>query len=72
MKVLVFRTSLKTEDDINRIKPILESFTKILEWSVDLEDWESVLRIVTSNPNIENTISARLRGIGYDCEDLDH
>jgi hypothetical protein len=72
MKVLVFNTSLKTKDDINRIKPIIESFTKILEWSVDLEDWESVLRIVTSDPEIENIISARLRGIGFDCTDLEH
>jgi len=71
MKVLVFRTSLKTEDDINRIKPILDSFSKIIEWSVDLEDWESVLRIETSNPKIENIISSRLRGIGFDCEDLE-
>jgi len=72
MKLLIFSTSLKTKHDVRRIKPILESFLEIGSWSVDLEDWESVLRIETSNEDIKNTISARLRGIGFTCDDLDH
>lgn len=72
MKILVLRTSLKTKTDVKQIKPILESFSEVLKWSVDLEDWESVLRIETSDNKIKNILSARLRGIGFFCEDLEH
>lgn len=42
---LVFRSSLQTRRDVARIADTLDNIPGILDWSVDLEDWEKVLRI---------------------------
>ena len=42
--ILIFRTSITTKLEIERIK-ILFQYTQIHKWNVDFEDWEKVLRI---------------------------
>lgn len=42
---LVFRSSLQTREDVDQIADTLNNLSGILDWSVDLEDWEKVLRI---------------------------
>lgn len=42
---LVFRTNLQNPDDVEKISATLNAINGLLDWSVDLEDWEKVLRI---------------------------
>lgn len=54
---LVFRTNLQTHEDVESISATLNSIKGIIDWSVDLEDWEKVLRIEVVNINAQQIIS---------------
>ena len=41
--ILIFRTSITTELEIERI--LFDQYSQIHKWNVDFEDWEKVLRI---------------------------
>lgn len=71
MEVLVFRTSLENLKQVQMISSILKNHPLILRWSVDLEDWERVLRIEVTDGDSENEIAESIRALGIDCEDLD-
>lgn len=43
--ILIFRTSVTTEQDIDRIGVFFAQYPCIYKWNVDFEDWEKVLRI---------------------------
>lgn len=43
--ILIFRTSIMTELEIERLKILFAQYSQIHKWSVDFEDWEKVLRI---------------------------
>lgn len=43
--ILIFRTSITTKLEIERIKILFAQYTQIHKWNVDFEDWEKVLRI---------------------------
>lgn len=45
-KCLVFRTSLTGRAEVRAIAPAMDAHPGIKEWSVDLEDWENVLRVL--------------------------
>jgi len=45
-KCLVFATSIQDENDVMNVAYLFDNIDDILEWSVDLDDWEKVLRIV--------------------------
>lgn len=67
---LVFSTSLQTEEDVNRISDTLNRLPGILEWSVDLEDWEKVLRVEVSGVDA-GTIMSVLRERGVFTREMD-
>lgn len=43
--ILIFRTSVVTKEDVERIGILFAQNSCIHKWSIDLEDWEKVLRI---------------------------
>ena len=43
--ILIFRTSITTELEIERINILFAQYSQIHKWNVDFEDWEKVLRI---------------------------
>ena len=43
--ILIFRTSITTELEIERIKILFTQYSQIHKWNVDFEDCEKVLRI---------------------------
>ena len=42
--ISVYKTSTSPEN-INRLQEVLDNFTKIIKWNIDLEDWVNILRI---------------------------
>lgn len=69
-QVLVFKTSVETQEDEKRIKPVLDSFLHgKARWNFDLEDWENILRI-ENHTLAANTVIKTLNAIGYECEEL--
>ena len=44
--VMVFRTSVSSDAEIQKLKPLLDRFFHHGErWNFDLEDWEKILRV---------------------------
>ncbi|GAB3656691.1 hypothetical protein GCM10028791_28700 [Echinicola sediminis] len=68
--VLVFKTSVENEAEINKVAPILD---RLLEgegsWNFDLEDCDRILRVVTEERRVED-ITLAVEGSGYFCEEL--
>ncbi len=70
MKVLVFRTDIKSKKKVKAIKPHFNKLTLINKWSVDLEDIDNVLRIESAEPLREVDVINLVNECGFHCETL--
>lgn len=68
-KCFVFRTSLKNREDVEYISGILNNLQGVIKWSVDLQDWENVLRIECKSITAA-TIIRILSEAGVSAEEL--
>jgi hypothetical protein len=66
--ISVYKTGI-SESDLIRLQPALEAFDGIVRWTVDLEDWENILRI-ESNIAIEIEIIKLLHSLNIECDKL--
>jgi hypothetical protein len=67
--ILVFKTNIKTQEDKEKIAPLLMSMPQIYRWSVDCEDCDCVLRIETEGIAEEQIIET-VQQAGFQCEEL--
>ncbi len=70
MKLLIFKTDIKTKKKIKTIKPLLNGLSTIINWSIDIEDIDNVLRIETSENLDEKDIINLVKTNGFNCEVL--
>lgn len=70
--IWVFRTSISTIKDVERIGIILNKCTQISTWSIDLENWEKVLRIECSENLKAIDISIMLKDIDIYISELEY
>jgi hypothetical protein len=70
--ILIFRTSVSTIKDVERIGIILNKCTQISTWSIDLEDWEKVLRIECCKKLKSKDISIMLKDIDICISELEY
>lgn len=66
--ISVFKTNI-LERDLVTLKPVLDKFSGIDKWSVDLEDCENILR-VESQYSIEQQIITMLLSLNVSCIEL--
>jgi hypothetical protein len=66
--ISVYKTNISPQD-VNRLKEVLDNFTKISKWNIDIEDWENILRI-ESQFSIEKQIINMLNNINIVCIEL--
>ncbi len=67
--IYVFKTSVKSRQDIKRLSPYLSQLIGAANWSFDLDDCDKILRVDTeknSNPEILELF----RNFEFDCEEL--
>lgn len=69
VECLVFRTNLQTKTDVERISEAMNDLPGILDWSVDLEDWEKVLRVEGTGIRA-GQIKALLRSLHVDISEM--
>ena len=67
--ILIFATNLKTERDKTIITTVLNNNPEIEQWSIDLEDIDSVLRIVSRTLNTEKIIQI-IKEQDFKCSEL--
>lgn len=66
----VFKTSVRTTKDVDKIRPLLDNLSSNLKWNFDLEDCDNILRIETSFIS-PNTIINLLVDASFDCQELE-
>jgi hypothetical protein len=67
MKVLLFKTSVKHGHEVERVKDLLNGLLQGDRWTIDLDDCDHVLRIVSDK--VEHTdITGLLHNEGFYCE----
>lgn len=70
MNTLIFKTNIDSIEDFNEVKKVLSKKNNIEECTIDLEDSDKVLRILSDSlsvPEVEKTVM----GIGYFCKELE-
>ncbi|ASZ14765.1 hypothetical protein KTO58_26895 [Chitinophaga pendula] len=68
-EVLIFKTNLHCTYAVKNVAPLLDTDQRIIRWSVDCEDTDKVLRIVTNGLQVNDVITL-LTNAGYHCEEL--
>jgi hypothetical protein len=68
--ISIFRTSVDSSDDLNKLKPYLNALMEDLRWTIDLFDSDKILR-VKSTVNKNKEIISIINGLGFDCENLE-
>lgn len=68
--ILVFATNIQTDTDKQKIGYILNEHAEIQQWTLDLEDIDCVLRIVTETLSEEQIIDL-LDNQNYKCQALE-
>lgn len=69
MEVLVFKTNLRYNRDLERIGMLISRDYRISKWNVDRMDIDKVLRIESKDLLPEEVI-ALVKDAGYYCEEL--
>jgi cell fate (sporulation/competence/biofilm development) regulator YmcA (YheA/YmcA/DUF963 family) len=69
MEILVFKTNLINANRIQEVQSALDVHPQIIEWNVDLNDCDNVLRIV-GNKITSTEIETLVLQSGYYCEEL--
>jgi tRNA G26 N,N-dimethylase Trm1 len=68
-EVLVFKTNISSNQDVEQIANVLASEKKIIRWNIDREDIDKVLRIECEQL-LPIAIVRRLTDAGFECEEL--
>lgn len=71
MEVLVFKTNIWGEHQEKSLHKIFSKSRDIISWSVDREDIDNVLRIVSSGRTNEKDIIELVTYNGYACDVLE-
>lgn len=66
----VFKTSVRTTKDVDKIRPLLDNLSSSLKWNFDLEDCDNILRIEDSLIS-PNTIINLLVDATFECQELE-
>ena len=69
VEILVFKTNLIDTKRISDVESLLDIHPKIVQWNVDLNDCDNVLRIVSKNMPAQEVENILLNA-GYYCEEL--
>lgn len=65
----IFSTNIRTDEDLAALAPVLDAHAQIERWTVDQEDEDCVLRIVSHTLTCPELIELVGR-YGYHCAEL--
>lgn len=71
LNVLILKSNIKTKNDVEKVSQVLSNIKCIQRWTVDLDDFERVLKVETFVLSCEN-IADLLEKAGYECSELNH
>ena len=68
MKLLIFKTNIANESRIKKVNALLAYNPGLMDWSIDMEDRDKVLRIEAEEADL---IKAGVVEVGHRCESVD-
>ena len=68
MYILLFKTNIETVH-IGKVEKTLNGLVGISRWSIDIEDSDRVLRVVTTYLK-SNQITKIIQNLGLQCEEM--
>lgn len=68
MKKFKFKTNLKCQNCVAKVKAQLDNAENIASWTIDLKHPDRILSVETDDPGIAATISRILTDAGYKSE----
>lgn len=69
-EIWIFKTNIRTEADRDTIRQVLDNHPSIDKWSLDLDDNDCVLRIVTGEL-LPGDIIPMITLSGFNCAELE-
>lgn len=69
MYTLIFKTNIQSEQALKEVAGLMSANSSLLNWSVDTEDIDRVLRVKSTKNDALEIISV-LNKAGYNCEEL--
>ncbi len=67
--ILIFRSNIKTNYDRISVERMLDMHPHIDEWTLDQQDEDCVLRVVTGRLNSKQVVDI-VKNCGYICEEM--
>ena len=67
--ILIFKTNITKKVEVKKISSLFNK-SEILNWNIDLDDCDKVLRVVTDKLSPNNIIS-EMNKQGFDCTELE-
>ena len=72
MKTYILSTNINTFSDVIRLRKTFNSWKPIIKWTVDLHDWERVLKVVSNQDLSIEDVVFKLEKAGFEGKELDH
>ncbi len=69
-QVLVFGSNIDSNLKAQIIQKQLVNISGVTDVSVDIEDWERVLRIECSTQTVSEVLQAKVQSLGFKCYEL--
>ncbi len=70
MKLFILKTDIKSQLQVNKLKPIFQKNASIAKWSVDLDDIDKVLKVETKIDSQQADMIKLVQEQGINCEEL--
>lgn len=71
LNLLILKSDICTKKDVAIVNQVFSKINAIRRWSIDLEDWEHVLKVEAFILSATN-IAVILEQFGYQCAELNH
>lgn len=68
--ILLFKTNIQTDGEQQNIRQLLDKKPEITQWTIDTEDIDCVLRIVSKDIHPTQIIT-EITALGFECAELE-
>lgn len=70
MSLYIFCTDIDSKSQVNELRFLLDEHPDIIDWSIDLEDIDSVLKVRGTDQLTEQTVSDLISTYGFNCIEM--
>jgi hypothetical protein len=70
MNTLIFKTYIESQNYFKRVRTALNEMNKIEDCTIDLDDFDKVLRVLSESFTIAE-VEKEISGMGFYCKELE-